>query len=214
MLTFDVLRDANKKRLPQFKNAQGGLAHRCRDGSDWSFYQWAMAVLGEMGELMEVRIQYETGLITYATYVEKAGKEFADIQTYLDIWAMRGMDGRDTAVSIHPALIFAHLLSNLGTVANDTKKLNRGDFNASEWKDRLDLPLRRLEDFIKTLRTSNGAKYEHIPEFVDPVGFNLGKETVKKFNEVSDRVGVKVKIEKGPYSDTFEHYAGFYKVVE
>ena len=66
----------------------------------------------------------------------------------------------------------------------------------------MDYPLRRLEAFIPTLRNSSGVKHEHEPAFVDEEGFDLGEETVKKFNEVSDRVGVNVKIETGIFTDS------------
>lgn len=210
-LSFDTLRRANKARLPKFKNANGSRAHRCEDGSDWSFYDWGMAVLGELGELMEVRIQYEGGLLSEEEYAEKAGKEFADIQTYLDIWAMRGKDGRDLKLAINPALILGHIAANLGCIANDTKKFHRGDFDLYEWKKRMDYPLRRLEAFLPTLRNSSGMRYCYDPATVDPEGFNLGEETVKKFNEVSDRIAVNVKIER--WESKSSHEVG-YTVIE
>ena len=34
-LSFNVLRAANTRRMPQFKNAKGEPAHEKEDGSDW-----------------------------------------------------------------------------------------------------------------------------------------------------------------------------------
>lgn len=49
-LTFNELREANIKRLPQFKNGKGEAAHSSEDGSDWSLGEWMNAVTGEIGE--------------------------------------------------------------------------------------------------------------------------------------------------------------------
>lgn len=45
-LTFDALRQANRARLPHFKNALGQPAHSEPDGSDWSDAEWLQAVVG------------------------------------------------------------------------------------------------------------------------------------------------------------------------
>lgn len=120
-LTFDTLRAANKARLPQFKNILGDLAHSKPDGSDWSPAQWLQAVVGELGEYANIRKKYERGDLTTVEYRTLAVKELADIQTYLDILALRAFDGRDGSP--------------------------------------------------------------------DPYGCDLGSATIKKFNEISERVG-------------------------
>lgn len=97
-LTFNTLREANKARLPTFKNAKGEPAHSQPDGSDWSDAQWLQAVLGELGEYANLRKKYDRGDIGPGTFLSAAAKELADIQTYLDILAFRlGVDlGRAT----------------------------------------------------------------------------------------------------------------------
>lgn len=72
-LTFDELRAANIRRLPQFKNRKGEPAHSEPDGSDWKLSAWCSAVLGELGELANLIKKIERG----------------DVQTYLDILAFR-----------------------------------------------------------------------------------------------------------------------------
>lgn len=124
-LTFNTLREANKKRLPTFKNSKGELAHSKPDGSDWTPAQWLQALTGELGEYANKRKKFERGDLTIAEFTLEAEKELADVQTYLDILAMRCLDE---------------------------------------------------------------------PGFADKNGIDLGKATIAKFNEVSDRVGSNILI--------------------
>lgn len=98
-LTFDALRGANTARLPQFRNKHGEIAHAKPDGSDWSPAQWLQAVVGELGEYANVRKKYERGDLSFEEYQREASKELADVQTYLDILAMRALDSDGSA---HP----------------------------------------------------------------------------------------------------------------
>lgn len=93
MLTFDLLRAANKARLPRFKNKHGELVHK-PDGSDWSPAQWLQAIVGELGEYANLRKKFERGdIINEVDFRLLAAKELADVQTYLDILAMQlGID--------------------------------------------------------------------------------------------------------------------------
>lgn len=97
-LTFNTLRGANKARLPQFKNCHGEPAHT-EDGSDWSPAQWLQAVMGELGEYASLRKKFERGDIDRAAFEAAASKELADVQTYLDVLAMRCLD---FGLDIHP----------------------------------------------------------------------------------------------------------------
>lgn len=92
-LTFNQLREANKKRLPQFKNSKGEPAHEKADGSDWSLGEWMNAVTGELGEAANIIKKVKRGDITLSDARVSLAKEFADIVTYLDITAMQaGID--------------------------------------------------------------------------------------------------------------------------
>lgn len=97
-LRFDTLREANKMRLPEFKNAQGQPAHSEPDGSDWLLSAWSNAVLGELGEAANIIKKIERGDFTLDEMRPSLAKELADVQTYLDILAWRsGIDlGRAT----------------------------------------------------------------------------------------------------------------------
>lgn len=88
-LTFDALRGANLARLPQFKNGRGEPAHSKADGSDWTLAQWSNAVLGELGEAANIIKKVERGDLTLEEARPALAREFADVQTYLDILAYR-----------------------------------------------------------------------------------------------------------------------------
>lgn len=110
-----VLREANKARVPLFKNAKGEPAHSIPDGSDWSPLEWGGAAAGELGEACNIVKKVRRGDVTIAEVRGKLADELADVLTYLDIMATQ-------------------------------------------------------------------------------CGIDLGRATIKKFNEISDRVGCKVKI--------------------
>ena len=92
-ITFEQLREANLKRLPQFKNKHGEPAHSQPDGSDWSIDRWFKAVVGEIGEFANWSKKYDRGDITAEEFLEHAAKELADWTIYTDILAYRiGME--------------------------------------------------------------------------------------------------------------------------
>lgn len=92
-LTFNNLREANKARLPQFKNAKGEPAHEKEDGSDWSLAEWMNAVAGELGEAANIIKKVRRGDLTIEEARPLLSEEFADIVTYLDITSMQaGID--------------------------------------------------------------------------------------------------------------------------
>lgn len=94
-LTFNQLRKANRERLPLFKNCHGEQAHSKADGSDWTPAQWLQAVTGELGEYANFRKKFERGDISFEDFKRYAAQELADVQTYLDILAMRCLDHVD-----------------------------------------------------------------------------------------------------------------------
>lgn len=90
-LDLNVLRDANTRRLPLFKNAKGEPAHPYPfgDGSDWSLGEWANAVLGELGEAANIIKKIRRGDMTLEEARPALADELADTQAYLDILAMQ-----------------------------------------------------------------------------------------------------------------------------
>lgn len=92
-LTFNVLREANKQRLPQFKNKNGEPAHAKPDGSDWKLSAWSNATLGELGEAANLVKKIERGDLTLDDARDLLADELADVVTYLDIYAAQaGID--------------------------------------------------------------------------------------------------------------------------
>lgn len=88
-LTFQELRKANLKRLPQFRNSKGDFAHEKSDGSDWSLNDWMTAVTGEVGEAANILKKVRRGDLDINEARYSLKKEFADILIYLDIIAFQ-----------------------------------------------------------------------------------------------------------------------------
>lgn len=199
----DALRAANRARLPLFKNSKGEPAHSTSDGHDWSPAQWLQAVIGELGELCRVRIDYEEGVISEEQYKEAVGKETADVVIYLDIFLQRCLDKLTPAQSHtprSPAQLLMHAMANLGDYANARKKLDRGDYDAAVFMPIKNARLTEAADFIYAIRGSFATlKMPHADVVLtaDPHGLDLGEVVIHKFNETSDKIGVDVHISTG-----------------
>lgn len=221
-LPFAVLREANMRRLPEFKNKHGKPAHSEPDGSDWTLDQWFQAYFGEMGEYANVRKKRDRGDIAQAEYIVLAGKELADCITYLDIAAFRARVDLGAAVAL---------------VSNDTDKRTRTPviLDGGETRDQLSAMtfdrLAVLEEPFYTNEGSSIAGAAAAQDFIgalyqgaeaaflagahyDPSalgkclgratrslcilawnqGIDLGAQTVAKFNEVSLRVQCGIQI--------------------
>lgn len=195
-LTFDQLRAANIVRLPQFKNKHGENAHRESDGSDWDFATWFMAIIGEMGELAQLRSAYEGNTIPKEMYENEVGKEIADVVTYMDILSLRALDSIPEVAQVRQDRAQDRLLSLiafLGIYANAQKKFNRGDISKEDFfKIRNDT----LQSALVLLKLLMKAELFHTTKqgTSHPRGVDMGQAVVDKFNEVSDRVGCKVKL--------------------
>lgn len=97
-LTFNVLRQANTKRLPTFRNRKGELSHPLDGSNDWSLNDWGVAITGELGEACSILKQIRRGDISLDEARPALAKELADVVTYLDLLAKEaGIDlGRAT----------------------------------------------------------------------------------------------------------------------
>lgn len=83
-LSLNLLRTANKMRLPFFRNRKGEISHT--DGiNSWTLSQWSNALAGEVGELCNVIKHYEVGDYNDAEVLPLISGEAADILTYLDL---------------------------------------------------------------------------------------------------------------------------------
>ena len=201
-LTFAQLRAANSERLPQFKNRHGQRAHDTEDGSDWSPAEWLLATMGELGEAAQVRILYETGHMSEEAYAQSMANEVADVATYLDILARRALDRVQTPVyreDDSPAQMLMILIANLGDYANTRKKLRRGDLSVEEFRQKA-FPALTAAAAMMTHIANAEAEATCVLHMSDrvleahPVGIDLGEAVRGKFNEVSGRVGSRVRL--------------------
>lgn len=203
-LTFNTLRVANALRLPQFKNKHGRAAHEKADGSDWTPAQWLQALIGELGEWATVRLQFEAGELTAEEYAVKSAKELADVQTYLDIMAMRSLDITTTAHKFSPPNILMQFIAALGEYANVRKKWDRKDLDIKQYTGESRSFMDRASGFFYLLSRSILDDNDQEVTFPHLHGVDLGEATVLKFNEVTERVGSTVFIvtgeENGLYS--------------
>lgn len=194
-LTFDSLRQASQARVPRFLNKHGVLAHSKPDGSDWNPAQWMQALLGELGELARVRLEYEQGKISREVFEREAAKEVADVQTYLDLVAARILD--EVAIVKRPggpgdaSSVLLQTLAALGDFANVRKKFERGDYNAAEFDEKAAPLWAEASRSLERLPASRDAKPSPVIR-AHPSGVDLGEATREKFNEVSARANIGV----------------------
>jgi hypothetical protein len=191
-LTFNVLRWANNWRMGLLKNKHGNPTHSKPDGSDWSPGQWLRAVVGELGELAEVRMLYESGVIARDEYNVKVRKELADVQIYLDLFARRCLDSTVTSITkpqdMDPAQLLMMVAAHLGTYANDHKKFDRGEMSETELYRRGSMSLGEAEAWIHNLIDQPLGRPHYAVRYADPHGVDLGEAVIMKFNEVSRRM--------------------------
>jgi NTP pyrophosphatase (non-canonical NTP hydrolase) len=82
-LSFNVLREANRRRAPMYRNAKGQFT----DGKDWSHNDWMCALVGEVGELANILKKVHRGDFTFDEVFIDVRKELADIACYVDMLA-------------------------------------------------------------------------------------------------------------------------------
>lgn len=80
------LRIANLHRLQFFHNKHGELTHP-EGVKGWTPAEWLEALVGEMGELSNVIKKVRRGDLKIEDVKKDIEDEFADIMTYLDLWA-------------------------------------------------------------------------------------------------------------------------------
>lgn len=195
-LDLDTLRGANIARLPEFKNKHGELAHSKHDGSDWSPAQWFQALIGEVGEYAQVRLDYEHGNTTNTEMRIESAKELADVTTYLDILARRAYDETEESDTSDPAQVLMWLMACLGSYANTRKKFERGDLVLNDYVKAANEALSRAYYALGDLASIHVRQAKaHQVTHADLNGVNLSNAVISKFNEVSKRVSSRVFIE-------------------
>jgi len=200
-LSFSTLREANRARLPLFKNGLGDPAHSKPDGSDWSPAQWLQAMIGEIGEWAQIRIDFEEGKIGFEEYRDKCRKELADVQTYFDLLCSRALDkvvDPSDHGGISPAQSLMHVVANLGAYANERKKFERNDHTYGEYGRRSNPFLQAADHALGNLAFIHSRLAGEDPsdkvDVVDPNGVDIAEAVEEKFNAVSHRVRCNVLI--------------------
>lgn len=80
-LSFNTLRAANTERIKDSKFAE------CE--RTWTPAHWMQATVGELGELANLMKKVDRGDVTLDEARADIAREFADVQTYLDIMALK-----------------------------------------------------------------------------------------------------------------------------
>lgn len=92
-LTFQMLQEAGSRRLRDFKNAQGQLAHPGGNPSNWSIDQWTNAIAGEVGEACNIAKKLNRGDFAPGPQTIEAIQllldEIADVVIYADLTCQR-----------------------------------------------------------------------------------------------------------------------------
>lgn len=200
-LNLAALRGANKARLPQFKNNKGEAAHSQPDGSDWTPNEWLIAMMGEIGEVVE---QVQGFPQRMPGMRDKAiGKELADVQIYLDITAQRVLDEplqrkRLPQNRLYTDEVLMDLMLHLGRLCELYKKHIRGDRSFDDYeRDMLQVYLdmhKSMSAYLDSRVLKAGTKK------VDR-GIDLAEVTILKFNETSVKVGSDVVLGNDSWID-------------
>ena len=195
-LTFTQLRDANVRRLPTFRNAQGYPYHKA-DGSDWTLGEWANALGGEVGEAANIIKKIHRGDFELKDVIRDLMDEMADIMTYIDIIAFRAGieisseknfdELRASTIHMYHNAKFCGMESKQSLSEMHTKLFRfTGDIcfiadQVREGRAKLSDIRKRLSEYISSL-----VKVLDCVCYV--CGIDLGKAVVVKFNAVSSRV--------------------------
>ncbi len=96
-MKFEELSKANRARVGQFKNKQGGNAHRGQGLHEWNVAEWGCAMAGEAGEACNIAKKIRRGDFAEGTElqyaIDKLAEELADTVIYCDLMAQRvGLD--------------------------------------------------------------------------------------------------------------------------
>lgn len=194
-LTFSTLTEVNKARLPHFKNRAGEFAHSTMDGSCWTPSQWLEAVFGELGELFQVRLDFEDGKIGVEELERCATQENADTVIYAEIESRRILDITDnTGEPEDASKVLVRIVATLGMYANKHKKCVRGDITEEEFEKERTEAVGQTMVLLKQLLVAPIFPTQQVTG-PHPTGIDLGQAVTDTFNDVSRRVSSSVVIE-------------------
>lgn len=208
-LPFALLRTANVKRLPLFKNRHGAPAHNVTDGSDWSYAQWLQATAGEAGEYANVRKKLDRGDYTPEEFIELAKAELADVFIYTDLFSFR------YGIALESVCAF----SNFGKMqelcyAMMPRHFDTGESSASLLAESFLIMHEALSTLNKVAVTNKTNPHGKVEVMMPLLGFierifvlaimleiDLGEAVQRKFNVTSDKVKTNIYLVQRPMDD-------------
>lgn len=198
-LKLSALRQANALRIPQFKNAQGQMAHKKPDGSDWSLGDWINATLGEMGEAANLLKKIRRGDYDLDFIRVELAKELADVMCYLDILAMQldidlSCSPEEEVTTLRQDRVVLKMTSKFGHIAQTMETIELARENNENPENDIYL-MTSLALYFQELIMS-------IQELAKIMQINLGQAVIDKFNEVSVRVGSSIILSEQYAVDT------------
>lgn len=219
-LTFAVLRDANMRRLPTFRNAQGQLSHTLPNGADWSLNDWFTALVGGCGELEEELLD-PTGEID----ISDASDAIADVAIYLDLLALQvGAEFEAELTELFAAPFWASrgakplrlasfedlsaLISLIHYGRQAPTHPDRSFWSLADTLAAMFGQVGRLGNVLKKLRRGDVPARSldkeiagrlsgiliNLGSLARRLGIDLGAAIVRKFNATSDKVGSPVRL--------------------
>lgn len=199
-LDLTILRQANRMRIPQFKNAKGQASNTKSDGSDWSLAEWVNATLGELGETSNLLKKIRRGDFSLDYIKTELGKELADVISYLDILAMQ----LDVSLTCTPAQditllkqdnVILKIIINFGLASEIIQKIETiKEYGQFVNNDDMNLFRHELRQYFHQIVLG-------LQELAFIFNINLGQATIDKFNEVSNRVGSTIFLHSNFYED-------------
>lgn len=195
-LTFAALREANRARLPMFKNSKGETQH---SGIDWTLNDWLIATVGEIGEACNLLKKVRRGDFTNFEANDRLSREFADVAIYLDLLAdrmnlppvsewgstfreLRTCRTRFLVISTEPNDCAARLVVRIGRVAE----------HVEYWMQGRAVGHRLAEDMVSVLYS--------LDELAFSCGIDMDEAVKATFNAKSDQLELDLYLTDTGYS--------------
>lgn len=209
-LKFQELRDANIERCFQFLDARGNKAHP--DGvKGWSITQWANACIGELGEAANLIKKIDRG----DYYVELPKRSEDDYYAPDTVWLAEHKPKLESAAILELAdeladvVIYFDLFCERGGIS--LQKI--ADYKFCSLPGQVSFQLVEKTTFVPSktvpeqlvaasikLSTVISAQTDHFTFFREIMrlsilaNINLAEAVVRKFNFISDRQGISVRL--------------------
>lgn len=187
-LSFEVFRELNQKRQAEFKNTNGELVSK---QPEWTPIQWYIALIGEIGEYSNVVKKYFRRDYTENYFLDEAGKELADVQTYLSLLT----NCYDFTLASHRKYLPDFIFNYFEQKDYSVDDIGEGLYN-------LFIEINAIGSHIMVEHENDkNAIFFHLCQaqynlemLANMSGVDLAKATFEKWNNVSRRVGSEIVI--------------------